>query len=97
MATKIAMGAAEKVWFCQSCEEVIEDPVTLYECGECGTIFSRENSADGNSHKCPDCNRFAAKLTAHGCPDCEEEDGCEQVMAVDADGEWIVIEDMVIA
>jgi predicted RNA-binding Zn-ribbon protein involved in translation (DUF1610 family) len=49
MTTKIAMGAAEKVWFCQSCEEVIEDPVTLYQCGECGTVFSRDTSANGTS------------------------------------------------
>lgn len=72
---------------------MIEGPVTLYECGECGTVFDRENSADGNSQKCPDCNKLAAKLTAHGCPDCQEEDGCKEVMAVDADGEWVVISD----
>ncbi len=96
MAIKIAMGAAEKVWYCATCEEVTKEPVTLYQCNECGTTFSRENSADGNSHMCPDCNTVASELTTHGCPDCEEGDECEEVMAVEADGEWIIIEDMML-
>ena len=96
VAIKVAMGAAEKVWYCPSCEEVTKEPVTLYRCNECGTTFSRENSADGNSYRCPDCNKVASELTAHGCPDCEEGNECEEVMAVEADGEWIIIEDMML-
>lgn len=42
----------------------------LYECGECGTIFNRDNSAN-NNHQCPQCNKFGSKLDAHSCPECE--------------------------
>lgn len=90
MAIHITISEAQTAWLCPGCDEVIEEPVTLYECGECGTIFSRENSADGNSHKCPDCQKFAGKLTTHGCSDCDEE--CEEVKAIEVDGEWVVID-----
>jgi predicted RNA-binding Zn-ribbon protein involved in translation (DUF1610 family) len=58
---------------CPSCDEVCVDgdEVTLYECQNCGTVFSRESSADGDSHRCPDCQKFASKLTEKGCPTCE--------------------------
>ena len=62
---------------CLSCDVItLEDgnePIKLYECGNCGTIFSRENSADGDSHRCPDCLKFASVLRADGgCPECQE-------------------------
>ena len=90
------MSAATKVWYCPICEEVTKEPVTLYQCNQCGTTFARENSADGNSSRCPDCDTVAPVLTVHGCPDCEEGDGCEEVMAVEADGEWVIIEDLML-
>jgi hypothetical protein len=57
---------------CEACEAVCDepDPIALYECGNCGTIFNRDDSADGCSHKCPDCNKFASKLGDVSCPDC---------------------------
>jgi predicted RNA-binding Zn-ribbon protein involved in translation (DUF1610 family) len=90
MAVIINLAEVQTAYSCTGCEDVIAEPVPLYECGECGTIFSRDGSADGSSHRCPDCNKFAAKLTEHGCPDCEEE--CEEVKAVNVDDEWYMIE-----
>jgi DNA-directed RNA polymerase subunit RPC12/RpoP len=60
---------------CLQCEKVGEDiePEPLYECGSCGNEFSRSNSADGGSHRCPQCNKFGSKISDEGCPDCEVE------------------------
>ena len=41
-------------------EDEVDSP--LYECGACGTRYTREGSADGGSSRCPDCNRFGAKV-----------------------------------
>lgn len=41
MTMRIAMSAAKKVWLCNTCEDVIAEPVALYECAECVAIFSR--------------------------------------------------------
>lgn len=59
----------EPQFVCSECgEEFIEDPeVTLYECGECGDIWSKE---DTGSHRCENCNKFAGVLTHSGCPEC---------------------------
>lgn len=59
---------------CESCEEFaqqedIESP--LYECPECGQLFTREMSANGN-HQCPNDNKFSSKLSELGCPSCGE-------------------------
>lgn len=67
---------AVKIYICQSCEEIIpedraDEAGPLYECGDCGTQFTRANSANDN-HQCPDCNKFASKLADRACPDCEE-------------------------
>ena len=42
----------------------------LYECGDCGTRFID----DGNGRQCPDCNKFAGKVSDHAlpCPHCDE-------------------------
>jgi DNA-directed RNA polymerase subunit RPC12/RpoP len=54
-------------------DEPIEGP--LYECGSCGTRFTRDNSADGVSHRCPDCNKFGSKVgDGEVCPQCETEE-----------------------
>jgi len=77
---------------CTSCEQFFdeEELVTMYQCNNCGTVFSKDNSADGVSHRCPDCNKFAAKLHDHGCPDgCEVEEECDEVQAAENDdGDW---------
>lgn len=60
---------------CNACGEEFDtndDAVTLYECADCGNRFTRETSADGDSHRCPDCNKFGAKVSEQGCPECNE-------------------------
>lgn len=73
MISKPASAIAEvEVWVCPNCAEVFtEEPelTTLYECGNCGTTFSKE---DEGSNRCPDCNKFAAKQDDGGCPECAE-------------------------
>lgn len=66
---------------CTGCDWFEEDEPEspLYECSSCGTRFDRDNSADGSSHRCPDCNKFAAKAADYACPQCQEE--VEQVTA----------------
>lgn len=61
----------ERGYWCNSCEEVVEEPEPLYECGECGT-FLRSNSYADN-HQCGSCGKFGSKVTATACPSCEEE------------------------
>lgn len=56
----------------------------LYECGECGSPFTRDGSADGDSNRCPDCNKFGGKLADLACPECGEGE-LEPVTAVTAD------------
>lgn len=60
---------------CDSCDETFDsedEAVSLYECGDCGNRFSQETSADGAGHRCPDCNKFGAKVSDMGCPSCNE-------------------------
>jgi hypothetical protein len=66
-------------WVCDGCEEITADGDQdavgpLYECADCGTRFARENSADGESHRCPDCNKFGRKISEYCCPDCGEDE-----------------------
>lgn len=42
----------------------------LYECGDCGNVFIRENSPYGN-HQC-ECGRFASKIADNACLACGE-------------------------
>jgi putative DNA primase/helicase len=58
---------------CDNCEDDFDDDSeaeSLYECAECGSRFTRSNSADGDSHRCPDCNKFGHKVSDAGCPSC---------------------------
>lgn len=57
---------------CPECMELADNlqPEPVYECGDCGEIFSRSNSFDGDSHRCPSCGKFSTKICAEGCPDC---------------------------
>ena len=64
-------------WHCTSCEAELTDDGAdqgqgaLYECADCGP-FSRGNSADGDSNRCPNCGHFGAKLADLACPECNE-------------------------
>jgi len=65
-------------WLCADCgAEYTDDGADqgqgpLYECGDCGTRFTRDGSADGDSNRCPDCNRFGAKAADLACSECGE-------------------------
>ena len=64
-------------YICDKCEALVtvddaEECSPLYECGECGSRYNRDNSADGESHRCPDCGKFGAKVADKCCPECED-------------------------
>lgn len=55
-----AIAEAISAYRCTECQEISEESHgPVYECGSCGTTFSKE---DEGSHRCPDCNKFAGKL-----------------------------------
>jgi hypothetical protein len=64
------------VWQCPEEKEHIwteDDDVhePLYECADCG-VFSRRDTGD---HRCPECNKFGAKVEDYSCPE-----GCDEPM-----------------
>ena len=67
------------LWWCPDCDEGVVDQgeapwdidSPLYEC-VCGTVYNRWYSADGESHRCPDCNKFGAKVADFACELCGE-------------------------
>ena len=62
---------ATGAYYCPDCETIsFESGGPLYECSECGTCFTRDLSADGCSHRCPDCNRFSGRIADNGCAEC---------------------------
>jgi hypothetical protein len=76
---------------CPSCDATFEPSELLpcYECGDCGTVFTKDDSADGCSHTCPDCHKFAAKSEQMACPECSdttEEDQYENVQVWASNG-----------
>lgn len=83
-----------QAWLCDDCGAVEDEfnASPLYECGNCGTIFNRENSADGDSARCPDCNKFSAKIADECCVSCEVGKVEEVIAVTNADGELEVFE-----
>lgn len=65
------MPDVEEVKCCPDCDEPLEDDNTepRYECQQCGTTFGKSNSADSESSRCPDCNKFSSRAgeTHEGC------------------------------
>ncbi|NWJ46427.1 MAG: hypothetical protein HXX08_11160 [Chloroflexi bacterium] len=58
---------------CQDCDGLFEESevqTPLYECGNCGEVFNRDNSNTGSNHQCPNCYRMASKQDDISCPDC---------------------------
>jgi DNA-directed RNA polymerase subunit RPC12/RpoP len=65
-------------WRCVSCgaeltnAEADQGQGPLYDCGSCGSTFSRARSANRDSNRCPDCNHFGAKVAELACAECGE-------------------------
>lgn len=82
-------------WACTSCDFATTDDVEdSFECGGCGRTFTRSDSYDGDSNKCPDCRKFSSKLGPR-CGECDEEvervdvvicPRCEEYIAVEKIG-----------
>jgi DNA-directed RNA polymerase subunit RPC12/RpoP len=81
------------------CDPTADEPEGgLYECGGCGTTFVRSGSADGGSNRCPDCNKFAAKIADYGCDQCESGEvervdgfvcpNCDEAVSGDTEEAW---------
>jgi hypothetical protein len=85
-----------QAFHCPDCDALVEEDSIesgLYECGECGDAFTRENSADGESNRCPNCNKFAAKIADHGCPECGTAELEETEAVLDDDGELVSLDE----
>ncbi len=76
--TVITTAAAFNGYKCIECEQLwdgdqVQECGPVYECS-CGTQYSKTNSADGgDSHRCPDCNKFGSRVDKHddlSCPEC---------------------------
>jgi DNA-directed RNA polymerase subunit RPC12/RpoP len=65
---------------CDYCLSLDDDLDPRYECGSCGEEFNRSESADGDSNRCPSCNKFGAKIADADCPECGE--GMERDIAL---------------
>lgn len=56
---------------CNECEAISDTTgPALYEC-ECGNTFNRDNG-EGQGHQCPECHKFASKLSDQSCSECEQ-------------------------
>jgi DNA-directed RNA polymerase subunit RPC12/RpoP len=79
-------------WLCvDGCEFVTDEPSSpLYECGDCGETFNRDGSVDGGSNRCPQCNKFAAKIADLACDQCGAAE-VDQTEAVECPkcGDWV--------
>jgi len=75
-----------KAFYCENCEQVvaIDDTTRVYECGSCGTTFTKEDSYDGDSNRCLDCAKWGHIYIENACPDCgESSEELEEIEAVD--------------
>lgn len=91
---------------CTDCEALSEEGSgePLYECGDCGTRFTREESQTGDSHKCPDCGKWSAKVADDVCEECGEGEtekvllfecpGCGELVLLDEWQDHIADEDL---
>lgn len=56
---------------CTECDHLTTEPGgSIYECGACDHSFTREDSADGDSNRCPRCGLFSSLLDDESCPEC---------------------------
>jgi rubredoxin len=74
---------------CDACDELhraddIDPDDKAYECSSCGNEFLRSET-DNYDHRCPECNKFAAKMADLPCPDCKQEMVGVEIVEVDGD------------
>lgn len=74
-------------YVCPTCEIVFIDPDDppgpAYECGNCDNTWHREEE---ETHRCPECGKFATKVADHCCPLCYEPVEKEVVYELDNGG-----------
>jgi hypothetical protein len=66
-------------WTCEAeCAPTEDEPTSpLYKCPGCGGLFTKESSADGQSHRSACCNSFGSKEAKLGCGTCNESPAVE--------------------
>lgn len=67
------IAASNAKYSCDECNAEFDDEdemEPLYECQDCGERFTKSNSVDGDSHRCPSCNKFGSLITHNGCAVC---------------------------
>jgi hypothetical protein len=59
-------------FLCEYCDALSDESAgcPLYDCESCGSRFNRDDSADGDSSRCPTCNKFSAKTADDSCAEC---------------------------
>ena len=62
-ATRLKCTECDHVYKDEEPGEVRANAEPVYECGNCGEQFTKEDSPAGN-HQCPGCNKFASKMDA---------------------------------
>lgn len=62
-----------EVYYCPECSTLSrESGGPLYECDDCGSRFNRMGSADGHTHRCPDCSKFGRRVAQMSCAECDK-------------------------
>jgi hypothetical protein len=79
-------------WWCEECEKGFEkeDTEPKYECQSCGE-FTRSGSADGDSNRCPECNKFGAATGEMVCLECGGDTDIETCGVCPNCDEWIAL------
>ncbi len=77
---------AVRAYKCTDCGDIAAEASeeVLYDCGNDGP-FIRSNSADGDSNRCPECNKFGAKVADEACGSCQAA-GVEEIDAYHCTG-----------
>lgn len=83
----------EDVQVCSGCKAVLEegDIEPVYECGDCGEEFTKDDSPNGNN-QCPQCNKFAARKEDDGKSSCCGDDVVGAFQAENDEGDTLILD-----